>query len=178
MAVTIVATAGSATANSFVTLAEALAYTEGRLNASAFNTNTDSQNRALVEAARELDRLTWRGYRADATQALSWPRTGVVDIDAPIDATPGVWTGQPEYDEDEIPDRVKNAQIELAVEFLRAGTTDIAGENRNRGVIRRQTGPIETEWQPSIRREGIARYPRVISYVKPLLAGSGEVVRS
>ena len=37
----------------------------------------DNQSRALVEASRLLDRQRWQGDKADAGQALAWPRTGV-----------------------------------------------------------------------------------------------------
>jgi hypothetical protein len=181
VALVLVATVGSATANSFATISEANAYLEGRLNADAWETIGSTQTKALVEATRELDALRWQGWRTDAVQALSWPRTGVVNPDAPSDALTGLVTGYPEYDDDVIPVRIKRGTIELALEFLRAGDVDISGTDEDAAIIREKTGPLETEWVRGQRPIALSRYPRVMAQVGVLLlAGSGQldVVRS
>lgn len=182
MAVTIDATVGGASANSYVTLAAWTTYMDGRLNSTAFDAaTTDAKNRALVEATRDLDQLGWEGYRVDDTQALSWPREGVINPNAPVDSTPGTLTGYPEYATTIIPDWLQVATYELALEFLRAGTTDIATGDPNAGVIQKTVGPLSTAWSPYARPAGLARYPRVWARVAAFVAsGSGqtEVVRS
>ena len=75
MAATINATLKSATANSFVTLAEANAYFETTPSSTQWdNKQDDKKNRALISATRWIDTLNFYGDRCDTNQALSWPR--------------------------------------------------------------------------------------------------------
>tara|TARA_B100001093_G_scaffold328131_1_gene313087 strand:+ start:966 stop:1487 length:522 start_codon:yes stop_codon:yes gene_type:complete len=75
MAATINATLKSATANSFVTLAEADAYFETVPSSTQWdNKSDDNKNRALISATRWIDTLNFYGDRCDTSQALNWPR--------------------------------------------------------------------------------------------------------
>jgi hypothetical protein len=170
LAISITATVGSPTANSFVTLAEATSYMEGRLNASTWDAAaTDSQNRALVEATRELSARTWKGMRVTDTQALSWPRQWACDPDSPV---------QGYFSTTVIPQRVKDATCELAFQFIKAGTTDIAALDATQGVIRKRIDVIETEYaEPHARVTGLKRFPRVWTLVAPMLEGSSGGLR-
>lgn len=164
MSLTIDATVGGASANSFVTLAEANAYMAARLNTDAW-TDADDAGVALAEATRELGLCRWLGLRVDDTQALAWPRQLVLDPDSPS----RIW-----YAETVIPQRVKDATCELALEFLRAGTTDIAGRDTSRDVVRKRVDVLETEYAPAAQRAaGLARYPRIMGLIAPLLATVG-----
>ena len=108
--------------------------------------------------------MSWDGRKAADTQALQWPRDWVVDPDSPNHFY---------YDNDEIPQRVKDAQCEYAFEFIRAGTTDIAAADTNAAVIRKKVDVLETEWSPNGGRPtGIRRYPRIMALISPLLCGS------
>lgn len=169
MAVTIVATAGGSASNSYITLAEAETYMEARLNAATWDAATeDSKNRALVEATRELDVLEWLGWRTDDVQALSWPRDWVVDPDDP---------NGDYYSDAVVPQRVKDATAELAFQFIKSGTTDVAAMDDTQGIRRKKVDVLETEYDPAYRRTGMARYPRVLAYVRPLLAyAAGSLV--
>lgn len=175
MALTIVATVGSASANSFVTLEEYAAHMESRLNASAFGAaELEKKKASLLEAARELQVLPYIGSRVDTTQALPWPRKYAVNPDAPEPtAIDGLFfddAGESYYAEDVIPDRIKRAQIELAFEFLRAGTTDIASLERGLDVKRRKVDVIETEYvDVEDRAHRLARFPTVMRELRPLL---------
>jgi hypothetical protein len=162
VAVTVIETVGGASANSFVSVAEADAYLEARLNSSAW-TGTEPKKIALIEATREFNRLDWRGDRVTTTQALVWPRLYVEKIDpAPGDT----W-----YLETEIPTPIKEATIELALEFLRMGTTDLPARSATDGVIEEKIGPMTTKWaDPSQLIEGLRRFPRVWERIEPLLA--------
>ena len=122
MAVTINATAGDASANSYITLAEADAFVDAMVLGTDANKwgsgNTDSRNRALTAAAQRLDRERFLGARATDTQALQWPRTGVRKPDTYVNtyATGFPFRISDDYFTDtEVPDQVKRAQIELAV---------------------------------------------------------------
>jgi hypothetical protein len=173
MPVTIVAEAGSSTANSFVTLDEAEAYMAARLNASAWsNASEADKNIALVEATRELTVLAWVGERVTDSQALSWPREFAVNPDASFG------TGTQYYADTLIPQRVKDATSELAFQFLNLGTTDLAALDTTSNIARKVVDVLETDYiEPSQRATGLARFPRVVNVIAPLLCGTGATTR-
>jgi hypothetical protein len=115
MPITIVSTAGSASANSYITSVEFDAYIATCLHVSAAVSavTSDNKNRALVSATRLLDeQIEWDGDPNDAdVQALQWPRSG-------LDDDKGA-----ELDEDTIPTRLKNATAELARYLIDADRT-------------------------------------------------------
>ena len=131
---------------------------------------TDTKNRALVEATRDLDVLMWDGRVVDTTQILHWPRQWVRNP-----ASPSLFY----YPNTEIPDRVKNATCELAFQYIGAGTSDIAMPSSTEGITEKTIDVLTTKYGPShTQRKGLARYPRVLNEIRPLLAfQSGEVVR-
>lgn len=169
MAITLVETPGDADANTYATLAEATAYLEPRLNTSAWDdvASEETQKAALVEATREMDLLPWRGTRVTVTQALAWPREDVPIPDLPDDVS--VSSDAAEYSTTAIPDRIKDATIELALEFLRSGSTDLSKPDPDRDVIRKKIDVIETEWAKDRRPRGLARFPRILARIHPLL---------
>jgi len=122
MAITIDATVGGASANSYLTLAAAQAIIDGFVedaDVTAWASATaDQQNRALFTATQRLDRERFLGARATDTQALQWPRTGVRKPDTYINTYA---VGFPfrittdYYTDDEIPQQVQYAQVVLAV---------------------------------------------------------------
>jgi len=121
MAITIVATAGSATANSYITLSDAEDLIDGLIKdddvVAWASASADDKNRALYTATQRIDRERFLGARATDTQALQWPRTGVRKPDTYINTYA---TGFPfrittdYYTDTEIPDQVKKAEIVLA----------------------------------------------------------------
>ena len=122
MAVTIEATAGGASANSYITLSEANTFVEAMISSTdvaKWDTGTDdTRNRALAAAAQRLDRERFLGARATDTQSMQWPRTGVRKPDTYVNtyATGFPFRISEDYFTDtEIPDQIKRAQIELAV---------------------------------------------------------------
>lgn len=122
MAVSIDATAGGASANSYITLSEANTFVEAMISStdvSKWTTGTDdTRNRALAAAAQRLDRERFLGAKATDTQSMQWPRTGVRKPDTYVNtyATGFPFRISEDYFTDtEIPDQIKRAQIELAV---------------------------------------------------------------
>ena len=98
---------GSATANSYISLADADDYVDNYLrNKSAWTGLTDGlKQQYLREATQALDGIygaRWRGYRFSDTQALDWPRTSAVTSDGWI------------VSQTEIPEAIKRATVELA----------------------------------------------------------------
>jgi len=122
MAITIDATAGGASANSYLTLSDANDIIDGLVqddDVTAWASATDDQkNRALYTAAQRIDRERFLGARATDTQSLQWPRTGVRKPDTYVNtyAVGFPFRITTDYFTDtEIPDQVKKAQAILAV---------------------------------------------------------------
>jgi len=113
MAIAIVATAKATNANSYVTLAEAETYFEGRLAVTNWDAETDdNKNRALRMATDELDKYEYQGIRTTQAQRLQWPRYEATDHDG--------WN----YDQDTVPRPIKEATYELAL-MLTDGTYNV-----------------------------------------------------
>lgn len=111
-------TAGSATQNSFSTVAEFKTFRTNRLPAvAAVLAAADAQIEvALVVAGRGLDaNLDWTGAAVDAVQAMTWPRSGMLTRN-------GFAIGSTT-----IPQPLKDAQCEMAYQLL-AGA-NLAGDN-------------------------------------------------
>ena len=99
---------GTATNNSYTTLAEADTYFESRLNVTNWTgAVTDDKNRALVQATRKIDYFNYYGDREfpDVPQALRFPRINLGTFDG-IDL------------DSIIPEQVKEATYELAIYML------------------------------------------------------------
>ena len=122
MAITIDATVGGASANSYITLADANLIVQGLVvndNVTAWASSiTDHKNRALYTAAQRIDRERFLGARTNDTQALEWPRSGVKKPYTYSSTYNALYPSnlQPAfYADNEIPKRVKYAQVHLAV---------------------------------------------------------------
>ena len=122
MAVTIDATAGGASANSYLTLSDAQDIVDGMVedaDVTAWaSATTDQKNRALYTATQRLDRERFLGARATDTQALQWPRTGVRKPDTYVNTYASGFPfriSEDYFTDEEIPDQVKRAQVVLAV---------------------------------------------------------------
>lgn len=110
MTVTITATAGSTTANSYLTVAAADDLADDYLGTLKWTTaSADNKGRALIMATRYLDQLQWVGSRASTTQALAWPRA---------DAVCGEWS----FANTVIPEPIKQACFDLAEALLATPT--------------------------------------------------------
>jgi hypothetical protein len=113
MAITLDATVGGANANTYITLDDANSFIEGLVlsdDAAAWDgSSNDNKNRALFTAAQRIDREKFLGARVSDTQALEWPRSGV--------RKPDTYTNLYglSFPNRLIPDRVKHAQVILAV---------------------------------------------------------------
>jgi len=98
---------GSATANSYISVADADQYVENYLrNASAWTSLTEAQKQQyLREGTQALDGIygaRWLGYKWSDGQALDWPRQAIVTNEG--------W----DVNANEIPEAVKRATVELA----------------------------------------------------------------
>lgn len=130
MPVTIDATVGGVSANSFITQAEADAYFARRLPLNPPWDDADDPTAAIVMATSVLVRMfagqkklvadkppyyltgpTWTGAPATTTQRLPWPRSGMYDINGNAIAT------------NVIPQELKDAQAELAGQLILSDST-------------------------------------------------------
>ena len=114
---TIDATAGGSSSNSYCTLAEADTYHEGVFHKDDWNVVDVDKEVALIQATAILDmRYTWAGKKKTDDQALRWPRTGVADVDGYA------------LDSDVIPKALKNATAEFARYLISNDPSVVAGK--------------------------------------------------
>lgn len=105
--------------NSYVTLVEADSYFVERLYASEWGLATSTEKeKALIMAARMIDRCAFSGKVATADQAMAWPRVNMRD-DQGRDLNLLV------------PRQIKDAQCELAYALLKS---DITVDSGRRGL--------------------------------------------
>jgi hypothetical protein len=113
MALTVESGTGSATADSYISEADAITYLDKYAASASSNvftaTSTAAAEIALRNATRTIDAmfaLRFKGSRKLGTQALQWPRVGVVTNDNyALESTT-------------VPALVKNATCELALRFI------------------------------------------------------------
>lgn len=178
---TIVVTVGSATANSYITVVEAESYHDDQLNAADFAAVSDADDkiRALLAAARELDLVRWLGSVVDDTQALQWPRKNAEDPDNPNSQAGDAALGL--FAETVIPQRVQDAQAEIALEMILLGTTRFTDLPTDFEELECVIGPLESKSVPQRqRRTALGRFPRVMELIGPLIdpvASGRKVVR-
>ena len=129
---TLVATAGAANANSYITLADADQYHEDRPAAGTTwaDATSDEKNAALLFATKMLDSLVvWTGWVATETQALLWPRTGMV------------YRNGYSVDTDVVPTEIQEATAEFARQLL-AGDLTGGSDVETQGITSIKAGSV------------------------------------
>ena len=134
---TLVSDVGSATANSYVAVADATTYFDERLNAGTWSTSDDDRARALIQATRRIDQERFRGEKVSSGQALKWPRYWALDDDGE------------EYSTASIPQIVQDATCELALYLLNQGTTDPLMNTGLEQFKSARVGPMAVETRPA-----------------------------
>lgn len=152
---------GLSTAEAYISVADADAYFLARGNAAwAALTDATAKEAALRLGADYMEGAygqRWKGCRISQTQALSWPRDGVV-----VDG----YT----LPDDEVPLQVARANAELA---LRASAGTLLAD-QGAQVTQETVGPISVTYADGAR-QGMA-YKQVDAMVASLLAyGLGQV---
>ena len=162
MAVTIDATAGGASANSYITLADAETYFESRYGSDNWDSQTDAvKNALLVNATRLLDQsFDWQGDVASSTQALRWPRDDAYDADGD------------EIDSDIVPDPIKNATCEMALYVVTN-----SGSTVDNSIKSAKVGSIEVEYRDNVSPEKLvdSEVVRAVEGLGDLKIGSGNI---
>ena len=164
MAATIDATLQGASANSYVTLAEANTYFETVPDsANWINKTNDQKNRALISATRWIDALSFYGNRCTETQALKWPRK-----DYKVDGIKLACTLSPEG--------IKVATYELARAFAN-DTDSITGTTGTTGLYDEvEIGELKVKYKDSSTTPGLVNnifdlYPWLQTYLGPYCLG-------
>lgn len=147
-------------ADSYISLADAETYFTNHGPPSGW-TGTDAvKEGALRYAASWLDSTyAWAGVIVDSDQALDWPRSGVYDDEGRLLAA------------DEIPQRLRDAQCEAALEHLSAALN--VGLDRGGLVKRRKVGPLETEFADHAPGRRVRDY--LDALVAPLTSGGSPL---
>lgn len=141
----LVATPGAADANSYLTVAEADAYFETRLQATRWTSIVDDvvKETALIMATRVIDsRICFTGVAATGTQALAWPRAGMFNRN-------GFAIG-----EDVVPQALKDATAELAYMLLASDVT-LESDAAVQGISRIKAGPVDISFRDSIESRDV-----------------------
>jgi len=178
MPVSLDATIGGATTNSYLLLAEAQTIIDSWIPTEEITqwaiASVDTQNRALVSAFERLDREAFFGDRASATQSAQWPRYRVAKPD--LYSSPTRYRRFYQhfgsyYSVTEIPIEVKKAQVVIAL-YLNSNPSSLGlgGLEQFRKV---KVGPLEVEpVQPQDLRQ---LPPMVEQYLRGLKAGSSSI---
>ncbi len=158
MAAVIVATLSGASANSFVTLAEANTYFETVPDSSTWTNKTDDQkNRSIISATRWIDALSFYGDRCTETQALKWPRENYT-VDG-IDLACSL-----------IPEGIKTATYELA-RALANDTGAITDSTGTTGIYDEvKLGDLQVKYNKTSQTSGVINnvfdvYPWLQTYL-------------
>jgi len=127
------ATTGGASADSYISEADADTYHGNNLNVTDWTGAPSSdKEKALKMATRLLDeRIDWNGSKYTEAQSLRWPRSNVTDPDGYAVGT------------DEIPTAVTNATAEFA-KFLIAGNR--VDDSDGKGISRVKAGSVEVDF--------------------------------
>lgn len=150
---TLDATISGAGSNSYVTLAYANQFFERLLLPNAWDSAVpDDQERALMTATQWLEEFDYIGSLATTTQALAWPRFGMLDDThnptlIPGRSNPTLILGK--YDETEMPVPLMNAQCELAFYLLTLGPAAGSAITTGLGTISslKLGNEVETRYQ-------------------------------
>lgn len=144
------ATVGGANANSFMTRARADALAADMLYIAGWTAASSAQkDQALVSATQQITAVTcWTGGVATGTQALPWPRTGMVNRNGAAIAN------------DVIPLELEMATLAAANLLLTSGA-NIPGENEAavQGLDRVKAGPIEVAFKDDIMPAPYREHP-------------------
>lgn len=153
MALTLDATVGGTSSNSYCTVAEAETYFESRLHTTDWDSaTTEDKTAALVWATRLLDEwIAWKGYKATDEQTLRWPRYSVYDRDGYA------------YDNDELPQWLKDATAEQAKDLL---TVDVTAPSDTQGFSEIQVETLRLKIDKADRDKTTTLSDAVIAMVE------------
>jgi hypothetical protein len=160
-------TPGGASADGYVSEADADAYHATRVDNDAWTAaDTATKETAIKNATRLLDLLKWKGSKTFEAGALRWPREGVYDLDGLA------------IDDQTIPTWLEQATAEYAFVLIRDG--DVTATPGSAGLERVKVDVIELEFDtersnPTQKAGGTP--DSVIAMIAPYLQGSPFTLR-
>ena len=155
------ATLGGASSNSYISNADVDAYWSARNNTTWSAATSAAQDAALIEATQYLDsKYQWIGYIASTTQSLGWPRTEAYDREG-------------RELSDMIPVAVSSAAAELALQAL-SGRLVAVGSATGKDTSKEKVGDIEVEYFEA--KSASAEYNYVDQLLKSLVINSGGYI--
>lgn len=148
---------GVANANTYADVAYARAYAEDV--GLSLPADDDALTVLLLASMPYLESRPYKGRRVDPTQALAWPRDGVM-----IDQQP--------YPNNQIPDAIKKAQV-TAASMIGEGT-DLLPTIEGQFITKEKVGPIETEYSDEYLRtpDGMTIFSAIDVFLLPYLIGA------
>ncbi len=151
--------------NTYVTMVEADAYFDTRIDAGAWvNAQDDDQESALVTATLILDENQFIGVAVSSTQSLAWPRKGAYIFDPRL--------GQEvNFSVTEIPKRMKQAVLEMAYHLL-SNENLLDNKTQNFEEISIGTITLKDSNNDTTRTPVVPTLVR--KYLKPLLVNQGS----
>lgn len=154
---------GLSTATSYVSVADADTYHAAHGAPATWTAATDATKEAALMAATVWmdSAYQWRGDIATTTQALKWPRQGIVDADGRDVATNAV------------PQRVQDCCCYMALQHL--STALDAALARGGEIAREKVGPLEVEYAGSATPGTSFPYSRQIVATLLVSAGTAQV---
>lgn len=153
----LVATAGSASANSYVSVSDADAYHDTHLYGSTwFASDTEAKVKGLIWATRMLDDyFEWFGSPSSDTQALRWPRSAAYNAD-----------GQ-QLANDTIPTAIENATAELARKLIEVDRTEDGASTGATGALESlKVGSIELKYASGTVNDIPPIPPQIVAMLK------------
>jgi len=153
---------GSATAESYCTVSYFLTYHAARLNTDAALMTTEEIEASLRKATDfmiQRYRNLWRGFKVHTTQALDWPRNGIIiDEFVTVDYTI-------------VPVEIKNACCILA---LKAATNELLSDTEQQ-VLSETIGPMSFVYDKTSPQE--KKYRAVDKMLSPYICGAMSMTR-
>lgn len=143
---------GSPTANTYIDLAGARALSEA-MGLLPLPVDDDAATAALLQAMPYLEAQPWLGRRTTGTQALSWPRDGVI-------------ANGYEVANNVVPIGIANAQVQAA--SLIQNGSDLLPTIGSQFVIEETVGPITTKYSDAYWN-GNSVFSSIDVYLKPYL---------
>lgn len=127
--------------------------------------NDAEKERALRIATRYVDSHEFRGYRTDEDQPLAWPRAELGWID-------GQW-----IDPDEIPDKIKNAQVEAALKHVEGESLFPDHDGESIKSESTSVGPLSDSVTYMTSKKQQKVFTVVKSLLEPFIVRAGKLSR-
>lgn len=150
---------GKTNSNSYATAAEAIAYADER--GFDFPTATADVEKLLIKACDFMLGLEarYKGYRTNQDQRLPFPRADVL-----------LYDGVDYIAYNEIPERLKEAQMRLAVS---ANATELVPDGTGQEVVREKVGPLEVQYAERGTGSVNPQFNQALELLEPFFTSGG-----